>query len=160
MLSALLLPPTTQPQNHEPAIRLGSSGHFIPPHLPVTHTTNGEGPPDIHGPHLKYPHFMTGKPLPKHLKSLSLQSGFMMRGKSPASPSFFLVNFFFFFFFLAALGLRCCARAFSGCGKWRLLFIEMRGLLMAVASRCGARALGMQALLLWHVGSVVVAHGL
>ena len=35
---------------------------------------------------------------------------------------------------LAALGLRCCARAFSSCGERGLLFIAVRGLLIAVAS--------------------------
>ena len=40
----------------------------------------------------------------------------------------------FFFFFLAALGLRCCARAFSSCGERGLLFVAVRGLLIAVAS--------------------------
>ena len=50
------------------------------------------------------------------------------------------VVFFFFFFnlfiylFLAALGLRCCAWAFSSCGKWALLFIAVCGLLIAVSS--------------------------
>ena len=39
-----------------------------------------------------------------------------------------------FFFFLAALGLRCCARAFSSCGEQGLLFAVVRGLLIAVAS--------------------------
>ena len=39
-----------------------------------------------------------------------------------------------FFFFLAALGLHCCARAFSSCGEWGLLFGVVRGLLLAVAS--------------------------
>ena len=38
------------------------------------------------------------------------------------------------FFFLAALGLRCCARAFSSCGERGLLFVAVRGLLIAVAS--------------------------
>ena len=38
------------------------------------------------------------------------------------------------FFFLAALGLRCCARAFSSCGERVLLFVAVRGLLIAVAS--------------------------
>ena len=55
------------------------------------------------------------------------------------------ISCFYFFFFLAALGLCCCAQAFSSCGKWGLLFIVVRGLLIAVASPCGARALG-------HVG--------
>ena len=36
--------------------------------------------------------------------------------------------------FLAALGLPCCARAFSSCGDWGLLFFVVRGLLIAVAS--------------------------
>ena len=41
---------------------------------------------------------------------------------------------FFFFFFLAALGLRCCMRTFSSCCQQGLLFIAVRGLLIAVAS--------------------------
>ena len=40
----------------------------------------------------------------------------------------------FFFFFLAALGLRCCARAFSSCGERGLLFVAVCSLLIAVAS--------------------------
>ena len=36
--------------------------------------------------------------------------------------------------FLAALGLHCCARAFSSCGERGLLFVAVRGLLIAVAS--------------------------
>ena len=39
-----------------------------------------------------------------------------------------------FFFFLAALGLRCCAQAFSSCSERGLLFVAVRGLLIAVAS--------------------------
>ena len=42
--------------------------------------------------------------------------------------------FFFFSLFLAVLGLRCCARAFSSCGEPGLLFVAVRGLLIAVAS--------------------------
>ena len=38
------------------------------------------------------------------------------------------------FFFLGALGLRCCVQAFSSCGERGLLFIAVRGLLIAVAS--------------------------
>ena len=38
------------------------------------------------------------------------------------------------YLFLAALGLRCCTRAFSSCGEWGLLFVAARGLLIAVAS--------------------------
>ena len=61
---------------------------------------------------------------------------------------------------MAALGLCCCTRAFSSCGEWGLLFVVVHGLLIAVASRCGAWALGAWAQQLWHVGSVVAACGL
>ena len=45
------------------------------------------------------------------------------------------VDFFLFIYlFLAALGLRCCARAFSNCGEQGLLFIAAHGLPIAVAS--------------------------
>ena len=54
---------------------------------------------------------------------------------------------------MAALGLHCCARAFSSCGERGLLFVAVRGLLMAVASCCRAGALGAWA-------SVAVARGL
>ena len=54
--------------------------------------------------------------------------------------SSWLVVFFFnkfihfIYLFLAELGLHCCARAFSSCGKQGLLFVAVRGLLIAVAS--------------------------
>ena len=35
---------------------------------------------------------------------------------------------------MAALGLCCCTRAFSSCGEGGLLFVVVRGLLIAVAS--------------------------
>ena len=38
------------------------------------------------------------------------------------------------YLFLAVLGLRCCARAFSSCGERGLLFVEVRRLLIVVAS--------------------------
>ena len=41
---------------------------------------------------------------------------------------------FLFFFFLAALGLRCCTRAFSSCGEWGLLFLAVCRVLVASAS--------------------------
>ena len=48
---------------------------------------------------------------------------------------FFLINLFIYLFlFLPALGLRCRARAFSSCSEQGLLFIAVRGLLIAVAS--------------------------
>ena len=55
---------------------------------------------------------------------------------------------------MAALGLCCCAQAFSSCSKRGLLFDAVCGLLIAVASLCcRARALGAWA-------SVAVASGL
>ena len=41
---------------------------------------------------------------------------------------------FILFLFLAALGLCCCVQAFSSCGERGLLFVVVRGLLIAVAS--------------------------
>ena len=46
----------------------------------------------------------------------------------------FLNLFILFYLFLAALGLRCYAWAFSSCGERGLLFVVVRGLLIAVAS--------------------------
>ena len=71
---------------------------------------------------------------------------------------YFIIIFFkFIYLFLAALGLRCCLRAFSSCSERGLLFlavlrllIAVLRLLFAVASYCGAQALGAGA-------SVVVA---
>ena len=55
--------------------------------------------------------------------------------------------------FLAALGLHCCARAFSSCGEGGLLFVVVCGLLIAVASLVaehGLQACKLQQL--WHMG--------
>ena len=63
---------------------------------------------------------------------------------------FFLILFYKFiylFLFLAALGLRCWAQAFSSCGERGLLFIVVRGLLIAVAflaAEHGLQARGLQ----------------
>ena len=64
----------------------------------------------------------------------------------------FIFKFLFIYLFLAALGLRCCARVFSSCSERGLLFVAVHRLLIAVASRCVARALGT-----WTSG--VVARG-
>ena len=48
---------------------------------------------------------------------------------------------YFIYLFLAALGLRCCARAFSSCGERGQLFVEVRGLLIAMASTVAERGL-------------------
>ena len=37
-----------------------------------------------------------------------------------------------FILFLVALGLHCCSRAFSSCGKWELLFVVVCRLLLSV----------------------------
>ena len=55
--------------------------------------------------------------------------------------------FNFIYVFLAALGLRCCVRAFSSCGERGPLFVAVRGLLIAVASLVaehGLQAHGLQ----------------
>ena len=49
--------------------------------------------------------------------------------------------FIFIYLFLAALGLRCCAWAFSSCGERVLLFVAAHGLLIAVASLVAERGL-------------------
>ena len=52
-------------------------------------------------------------------------------------PSFFFfLNklIYFVYLFSAALGLHCCARLFSSCGEWGLLFVAVHRLLIAVAS--------------------------
>ena len=46
----------------------------------------------------------------------------------------FLFIYLFIYLFLAVLGLHCCARAFSSCGEWGLLFVAVCGLLIVVAS--------------------------
>ena len=43
--------------------------------------------------------------------------------------------------FMAALGLRCCARAFSSCGEQGLLFVAACGLPVVVASLVAERRL-------------------
>ena len=71
---------------------------------------------------------------------------------------FIYFQYIYLFLFLAALGLRCCVRAFSSCGKQRLLFVAVRRLLIAVASLVAEyrlQACGLPQL--WHAGSVVVA---
>ena len=60
---------------------------------------------------------------------------------------------------MAALGLRCYVRAFSGCGEWGLLFVAVRGLLIAVASLVAEH--GLQAhrpQQLWRTGLVAPQH--
>ena len=55
-----------------------------------------------------------------------------MQSYSNQDRAFFFNKFIYLF--LAALGLCCCAQAFSSCGERGLLFVAVRGLLAAVAS--------------------------
>ena len=47
---------------------------------------------------------------------------------------FFFKFIYLIYLFLAALGLHCCVRALSSCGKRGLLFVAVCGLLIEVAS--------------------------
>ena len=67
--------------------------------------------------------------LPK-LPSMDLQNVFHCHGITHNIVSFF----FFLNLLLAALGLGCCARAFSSCGEQVLLCVVVHGLLIVVAS--------------------------
>ena len=64
-----------------------------------------------------------------------------------ASPTINAPLFFFkIYLFLAALGLCCCAQAFSSCGEQGLLFVAVCRLLIAVVFLCcRAQALGTRA---------------
>ena len=46
----------------------------------------------------------------------------------------FVVIYLFIYLFMAALGLCCCAPAFSSCGERGLFFVVVHGLLITVAS--------------------------
>ena len=64
----------------------------------------------------------------------------------PFFKQFFKI-YLFIYLFLAALGLCCCAWAFSSCGERGLLFVAVLGLLIAVASLVvehGLQARGLQ----------------
>ena len=73
----------------------------------------------------------------------------------------FFFNFLKFIYLLVAFGFGCCVWAFSSCCERGLFFLVVRGFLIVVASLVvehGLQACRLQQL--WHVGSVVVAHGL
>ena len=72
-------------------------------------------------------------------------------GHSLSAHEVFLFTYYSFFnkliyLFLVVLGLHCCVWAFSSCGEQGLLFLEVSGLLIAVASHCGAQVVGVWAL--------------
>ena len=64
----------------------------------------------------------------------TLSSGPHMTGVQSHKVFLSFFKNIFIYLFLAALGLRCCMRAFSGWGELGLLFIAVHGLLTAVAS--------------------------
>ena len=49
----------------------------------------------------------------------------------------FIYLFIYLILFLAALGLRCCVRAFFSCGEWGLLFIVVHGMGYFNRGKCG-----------------------
>ena len=70
------------------------------------------------------------------------------RARAKSIPFFFFLSpakifflIYFIYIFLAVLGLRCCVQAFSSCGKRGILFVVVRGLLIAVASLVAERGL-------------------
>ena len=70
----------------------------------------------------------------------------------PPSMSIPITHLKKLFIYLAARGLHCFVWVFSSFCEWGLLFIAVLRFLIAVASHCGAQALGTRA-------SLTVAHG-
>ena len=75
-------------------------------------------------------------------------------------------KFVFSYSFIAVLGLPCCVRAFSSCGKWGLLFFATHGLPIVMSSAVvEPRLWALQCPRLWAPmspvapGSVIVAQG-
>ena len=64
--------------------------------------------------------------------SPALAGGFLTTAPPGKPPKVFIL--FFLNLFLAALDLRCCVPAFSSCGDRGLLFVAVRGFLIAVGS--------------------------
>ena len=97
--------------------------------------------------------------------SFSMMSIFVDSDLSPNKLCFCLLvrlNIFpsaYYFLFLVALGLCCCMRAFFSCGEQGLLFVVVRGLLIAVSVVAEHRLQVCRLQQLQHTGSVVVARG-
>ena len=89
------------------------------------------------------------------IKPVSLRSSALAGGSSPLMPPGKPLVIVFNYLFLVVPGVHCCARAFSSCCMHWLLFVEVRGLLLAVASLAVENRLYLGA---WT--SVVAAHGL
>ena len=65
-----------------------------------------------------------------------------------------------FYLLLSALGLQCCAQAFSGCSERALLFVAVLGCLTVVSSLVEHRLQALRLHWLQHTSSVVMAHRL
>ena len=73
--------------------------------------------------------------VPLCIQLLKPETWVISKSLHPSLLFFFnLKKYLFIYLFLAALGLHCCAWAFSRCGEQGLLFVAVRGLLIAVAS--------------------------
>ena len=70
-------------------------------------------------------------PVPRELRSWNL------RDRTAVANYFIFIIYLFIYLFLAALGLRCCAWAFSSCGQRGLLFVAVHGLLIAPVAEHG-----------------------
>ena len=70
---------------------------------------------------------------------------------------FFSINLFIYLF-LAALGLHCCAQAFSSCDEQRLLFVAVHGLQARRLQQLWLLSSRAQAQQLWHMGLVALRH--
>ena len=79
-------------------------------------------------------HFYLFKPLSAWVSVTNSQNNIPNRRVLWVSLFAILFLKFILFIYLAALGLRCCARAFSSCGERWLLFVAVHGLLVVVAS--------------------------
>ena len=112
-----------------------------------------------HGPRAQPLHGMWDLPEPGHEPVSPASAGGLPTTAPPGKPPFFnwlvflllgvksslyILDFFVCFFvcfFLAVLGLHCCTWAFSSCGERGLLFIAVRGFLIAVASLAAGHGL-------------------
>ena len=61
-------------------------------------------------------------------------TSFLPSKQTPKFRRLFCLFVCLIFLFLAELSLHCCPQAFSSCGEHGLLFVVVRGLLIAVAS--------------------------
>ena len=77
-------------------------------------------------PALQFPLFPGSFPHPHHWAPLTRYYCSM--------DIFIKIYLFIHLFILVVVGLCCCARVFSNCGEWRLLFVVVCGILTAVAS--------------------------